>query len=83
MVFLLDLGSSQEIATVSVGIRGHVLLFDTWHLLHGRRLGVQRSSIYAILAAMMTSSVFHKTTSLVAEFCVLRVAVSNFESHGH
>ena len=33
LVSLLDPGRSEKITTVSVGIHGHVLLFDTWNLL--------------------------------------------------
>ena len=66
--------------TVSVGIRRRVLFFNTWHLLQGRHLGVQRSSIYTILPVIMVSLVFQATVTSVAEFCVSRVAVSNSES---
>ena len=69
--------------TISVGIRGRVLLFNMWRLLQGRHLGVQCSSIYAILVFMISSLVFHATVTLVAEFCVSRVAVSNSKKYGH
>ena len=83
LVSLLDSRCSKEIATVSVGICGCVLLFDTWRLLQECRLGIQRSSIYAILAIMMASLVFHATVASVAEFGVLRMAIPKFEKYGH
>ena len=85
LVSFLDLGHSEEKATVSIGIHGHVIFFDTWHLfmLQRRRLGVQRSSIYAILVAMMASLGCHAMVASVVEFCISRVATSNFESHSH
>ena len=51
--------------------------------LQERRLGVQHSSIYAILAVMMASLVFHATIASVVEFCLSRVAVSNSKSLGY
>ena len=83
LVSLLVPGCSEEIATIFVGICGRVLLFDTWNLLQGHRLGIQCLSIYAILLVMMASLGFHATVASVAEFCVPRVAISNSGSLGH
>ena len=69
--------------TISVRICGCVLFFDTWCLLQRRRLGVQHSRIYVILAIMMASLVFYTTVAAVVEFCVSRVAVSSSEKYGH
>ena len=83
LVSILNPRRSEEIATISIGIRECVLLFDMWRLLQGRHLGVQSSSIYAVIVVMMESLVFHTTVTSVVEFCVSRVAVSNFEKYDH
>ena len=49
----------------------------------GRHLGIPWSGIYVVLAVMMASLVFHTTDTSIVEFCVSRVAVSNYENYGH
>ena len=52
-------------------------------LLQGHCLGVQCLSMYAILAVMMASLIFHATVASVVEFCVLWVAISNSKNYSH
>ena len=66
----------------SVGVL-HFLTSGIFLCLQRHRLGVQCSSIYAILTIMMVFSVFNATVASIAEFCVLRVAISISESDDH
>ena len=82
-LWILDaLRRSQPYLLESTGVL-HFSTYGIFLCLQRHRLGVQRSSIYAMLAVMMPSSIFHTIVASIIEFYVSRVAVSSSESHGH